>query len=143
LILFFGGAWIHSEVMTDHLIRTFINFGPTITALTVSTVILGLEATKPHGRLVRGTQWFGILTYAVYVVHEPILVAIRQRAPEDLSELQSIEFTAIAIAVTTIIAAISYWLIERPFDLMKRRRIPRVLSPVPSASRSPVTASSL
>ncbi len=121
MVLFFGGAWIHSEVMTEHLIRTFINFGPCITALTVSAMIIGLETTKPHGRLVRGTQWFGILTYAVYVVHEPVLLAISQRVPLDLSEVQSIGLTAIAIASSIIVATIAYWLIERPFDLMRRR----------------------
>ena len=121
MVLFFGGAWIHSEVMTEHLIRTFINFGPCVTALTVSAMIIGLETTKPHGRLVRGTQWFGILTYAVYVVHEPVLLAISQRVPLDLSEVQSIGLTAIAIASSIIVATIAYWLIERPFDLMRRK----------------------
>ena len=76
------------------------------------------------GRLIRGTQWFGILTYAVYVIHEPIFIAIRQRIPRDLSEVQSIEFTAIAIAITIIVAAIAYWLIERPFDAMRRKARP-------------------
>lgn len=124
MVLFFGGAWIISEAKTDHLLRTLIDFGPCITALTVSAMILGLETTKSHGRLIRGTQWFGILTYAVYVVHEPIFIAIGQRVPRDLSEVQSIEFTAIAIASAIIVATIAYWLIERPFDLIRQKARP-------------------
>jgi peptidoglycan/LPS O-acetylase OafA/YrhL len=120
MVLFFGGAWVHSEVMTEHLIRTFRNFGPSMTALTVSAMILGLETAKPHGPLVRGTQWFGILTYAIYVVHEPIYVTVRNIVLQDFSKVQAIEFTAVAISCTIIVASIAYWMIERPFDLMKR-----------------------
>jgi peptidoglycan/LPS O-acetylase OafA/YrhL len=140
ILLFFGGAWIHSEVMTEHLIRTFINFGPSITAFTVSALILRLETVKPHGWPVRSTQWFGILTYAVYVVHEPILAAIRQRMPDDLSKVQSIELTVVAIIATIAVAAIAYWLIERPFDFLKRRKMLKISSsaPLPVArSREP------
>jgi peptidoglycan/LPS O-acetylase OafA/YrhL len=122
MFLYFGGAWIHSEVLTAHLSRTFSDFGPGVTAVTVVAMIVGLETTKPHGRLVRGTQWFGILTYAVYVVHEPILLAIRRKIPGGLAQFESIELTAVAIAITTFVAAIVYWLIERPFDQIKQRR---------------------
>ena len=121
MALFFGGALIHSEIFADHLLRTLMELGPCITALTVTAMIIGLETTKPHGRLIRGTQWFGILTYAVYVVHEPVFIAIKQRVPVDLSKVQSIELTAIAIATTIVVAAIAYWLIERPFDLMRQK----------------------
>jgi peptidoglycan/LPS O-acetylase OafA/YrhL len=124
MVLFFGGALIHSAAMADHLRRTLIGFGPCITALTVTAMIIGLETTKPHGRLIRGTQWFGILTYAVYVVHEPIFMAISQRVLGDMSKVQSIEFTTIAIAIAIIVAAIAYWLIERPFDVMRQKARP-------------------
>jgi peptidoglycan/LPS O-acetylase OafA/YrhL len=68
------------------------------------------------------TQWFGILTYAVYVVHEPIFLALKRMLPHDLSAAQTIAFTAAAIAVSIIVATCAYLLIERPFDEVKRMR---------------------
>jgi len=121
-VLFFGGAFVHSAAMADHLRRNLINFGPLVTLLTTSAIIVWLERTKLHGRLVMATQWFGILTYAVYVVHEPIFLALKRMLPHDLSAAQTIAFTAAAIAVSIIVATCAYLLIERPFDEVKRMR---------------------
>ena len=56
-----------------------------------------------------------------------IFLAIRQKVPRDLSKVLSIEFTAFAIAITIIVAAIAYWLIERPFDLKRQKLRPAMV----------------
>jgi peptidoglycan/LPS O-acetylase OafA/YrhL len=101
-------------------LEALIILGPTVTAILTSIAIMALETERSHGVFVRMTQWFGILTYSIYVVHEPIYNAVRAFAPQWLSASQSLIFTALAMISAVGVGAIVYLSIERPFDALKR-----------------------
>jgi peptidoglycan/LPS O-acetylase OafA/YrhL len=68
------------------------------------------------------TQWFGILTYAVYVVHEPIYNTVRAWAPDVIRAFQSLALVAIAVFASILIAIAAYIFVERPFAAIKQVR---------------------
>src|ERR1035437_2839350 len=96
-------------------------FGPAVVAASVLLGIILIETKGPQGLLVRSTQWFGILTYAIYVCHEPVYTAVRRLAPQKLDIPQSLVWLGIAIVLSGSVAAISYVLVERPFDRARQR----------------------
>ena len=73
--------------------------------------------------IIRTTQRFGILTYAIYVCHEPIYAAFHKQIPEKLGEPQSILWTTLAIVITFGVGTALYALIEKPFDIIKRHAV--------------------
>jgi len=88
----------------------------------VSTLILILGATG--GKIeasapVRAFAWVGHFSYALYLVHWPVLVLMRARWPEapDWAPLA-------AVAVSIAISLLLYWVVEEPFrrGFFKARR---------------------
>lgn len=126
MALFVAGALLFSasRVAEGKLqLSALVILGPPVTAVLTSIVIMVLETERLHGPFVRLTQWFGILTYAVYVVHEPVYNAVRTwLIPADLVAIQAIGWTAISILFSIVIATAAYWLVERPFDFLKARK---------------------
>ena len=103
-------------------LAALVILGPPVTAALISAVIMALETRRSPGALVRMTQWFGILTYAVYVVHAPVYNGVRAWAPSAIEAPQSLTFTIVAIVTSILIAAAAYLFVERPFDVLKVRR---------------------
>lgn len=145
--LFVAGALLFSasRIVDGRLqLQALVILGPTVTAILTSIAIMALEAERSHGVFVRMTQWFGILTYSIYVVHEPIYNAVRASAPEWLSEGQSLIFTTLAMISAVGVGAIVYLAVERPFDALKRTdgrsRRDEVSGHVPKTTELLVTA---
>jgi peptidoglycan/LPS O-acetylase OafA/YrhL len=69
--------------------------------------------------LVRRTEIFGVLTYCIYLAHEPIYVVARPLLPATISLRQSmILFPALTLAILVTAYAL-YWLIEKRFDRLR------------------------
>jgi peptidoglycan/LPS O-acetylase OafA/YrhL len=85
-------------------LEALVILGPTVAAILTSIAIMAVETEPSHGVFVRMTQWFGILTYSIYVVHEPIYNAVRALAPEWLSASQSLIFTTLAMISAVALA---------------------------------------
>jgi peptidoglycan/LPS O-acetylase OafA/YrhL len=148
-VLFVAGALLFSasRIVDGKLqLEALVILGPTVTAILTSIAIMALEAERSHGVFVRMTQWFGILTYSIYVVHEPIYNAVRASAPDTLSASQSLIFTTLGIIGAIGAGAIIYLSVERSFDALKRTdggsRRDEVSGHVPKQADPLVTASS-
>jgi peptidoglycan/LPS O-acetylase OafA/YrhL len=107
--------------------------GPTVTGLCTAVIIVLLEShvlaaqAKPASpvarRLVHGTQLAGILTYAIYVWHEPIFIRQGSIFKGGETFWPSLSAAAVAIALTVLVAYFSYLMIEAPFE--RRKAAPR------------------
>jgi len=95
--------------------------GPTITAIFIALVIAMFELGDRRGeyKLGRKTQIFGLLTYAIYVWHAPILTAIKDAVGPIHDIWSASAFTFVAFSITLIVGAVSYYLIEVPFERFK------------------------
>jgi peptidoglycan/LPS O-acetylase OafA/YrhL len=122
-----GLAWVSARggLLLIPAWRSFLfAVGPTLTALATSGVIACFETGRidPHNivvRLGKRTELLGLITYALYVWHEPILLmaARSQPRPETLAAaLQSLSAT---FAVVFVVSLIMYYSIERPFERRK------------------------
>lgn len=112
-----------SRAEFEHLHKGyFITFAPSAVAIVIVAALVFLERARIHQTtIIRLSQWFGILTYAVYVVHEPVYKLVGALAPSTVYASQSFAFTIIAIIASILIATAAYLFIERPFDVLKLR----------------------
>ena len=114
-----------------NLTRVLQYWAPTLIALMVSIIILLFETSigEKAGRrsigwqMVRHTQVFGLLTYAVYVWHEPIFIAEKALLSAIVTEKSAIIHLCLAVLKTLLFALITYRLIERPFELKKKGNV--------------------
>ncbi len=113
-----------------------VGFAPTITAAITGALIFIAEAMTVAGRESRRLRnatalgcRVGLFSYSIYVWHEPIILGMRHWFPTTLSEHQS--FAALLVCLPTILvaAAVSYFLIEVPFERFKIARIFRASAP--------------
>lgn len=108
--------------------------GPTLVGLTAFLVILLFEhhtALKMKAafiprKIVRGTQMFGILTYALYAWHEPVLLHLRTAAAAELTVQDAVLWLLFGLAITTAIAFLTYRMFEAPFEA-RRTVVPPVV----------------
>jgi peptidoglycan/LPS O-acetylase OafA/YrhL len=107
----------------------FLQLGPTLVLVVTIVIItlfeLGAQSSVPTmgGYLARKVEVFGLLTYAVYVWHEPVFHAFSRIQSRPYSELNaSLIALASATAVTLLIGSIMYYLVELPFDRKKSYR---------------------
>jgi peptidoglycan/LPS O-acetylase OafA/YrhL len=112
----------------------------------VTGVLLALPAVfgHPDRGLVRrllGTrilQWFGLVSYGVFLWHEPLLRRLARAGGEDL--IPGMPFASLLLLTTlaaTACAAASYYLLERPilrFKDGRRRSRPAEAVPAPASA---------
>lgn len=77
-----------------------------------TAAVIAFGDTGPVGRVLkaRPVVWIGLISYSLYLVHWPIYVYVRYRLPDALSVELGVALVALSIAV----AALSYYLIEKP-----------------------------
>jgi peptidoglycan/LPS O-acetylase OafA/YrhL len=100
----------------------------------VTVLVLAAAFWAPLARLLstRLFRWLGLISFSLYLVHEPIVVAVAQLSHGAVWAVLVAPPVAIAIAVAF------YWLVERP-TLRLARRVRSGRSPVtpPDAPRTP------
>jgi peptidoglycan/LPS O-acetylase OafA/YrhL len=111
--------------------------GPTLVCIATLLLVLMFEAHLVSGArspaatrwFIRGTQIVGVLTYPLYVWHEPIFTQLRKAYPAEIGWRLAIEGSFIALVITTIVAYGSWRLIEAPFEKKKPNIPPEALHP--------------
>ncbi|MBR28013.1 MAG: hypothetical protein CML46_13860 [Rhodobacteraceae bacterium] len=78
-----------------------------------TALLITFGAAGPVGRVLtwRPTVWIGLISYSLYLVHWPIIVYVASRLPD----APSIPLRVSLFAVSILFAALSYYLVERPF----------------------------
>lgn len=77
------------------------------------------EASGISLRIVARTQWVGILTYAMYVWHEPIYLGLAARLPPSTSAGFSVAYLIGALGVVFAASYVANVFVERPFARLK------------------------
>lgn len=123
---YFGARTFTRE--TD--VQRLMIYGPTFVALfTLIAIVcceLGSRAQAKTGlarRVLLVGQSIGVLSYVLYVWHEPILVSIRRLAPTPLSLGDAMKFGLAAAFVTWAVAELVYRTIELPTARLKRKSL--------------------
>jgi len=90
-------------------------------------MIVGHLAVNPDSLLARGlgsapVAWAGRISFGLYVYHHWILGIAATLVPATNTDVRPwLFFFAASLAATIVISALSYYLYERPFLLLKRR----------------------
>jgi peptidoglycan/LPS O-acetylase OafA/YrhL len=107
----------------------YSSYAPTAACALTLLIILffelaDLRAAAPRHpiltRVVRATHWPGILTFCLYVFHEPILLAMRRLAPESITFASSLKYLLPSAILITLAATLCYYGVEEPFSRRKR-----------------------
>jgi peptidoglycan/LPS O-acetylase OafA/YrhL len=69
--------------------------------------------------IIARTQKIGILTYCIYVWHEPIFLSLRSNLPSHLTLAETFSHLPLVAGLTALFAIASYWMIERPAEKMR------------------------
>ena len=81
----------------------------------VMTCVVILAATVPRGPLAAATaaaplRWLGLRSYAIYLAHWPILLAVRQTWPASPRWLQAV----VGVGASLVLAELSFRVLEQP-----------------------------
>ena len=110
------------SVEATNLVYELRYYGPTIFALATAALIVILEnaARQPAGvpsqLLVAGTQKLGILTYAIYLWHEPIFLAYAKSITHPVSPRNTLSALVVAGIAVFAFSWVTWKAIEKPFD---------------------------
>jgi peptidoglycan/LPS O-acetylase OafA/YrhL len=138
-IFYVLGAWVFTQGSYGPNGPDFLPWawlaGPTVTAVVTTAVILLMEShvarrqepTRLARKFVRGTQLAGVLTYAIYVWHEPIFARQGTLYKGGDTVWPSLAAFSVALGLTLLVAYLSYRFIEAPFEQQKVSTPPEAL----------------
>jgi peptidoglycan/LPS O-acetylase OafA/YrhL len=105
---------------------TYIAFSCAISACALAPAIFatsGVPRTVLGWRLV---AWLGTISYGLYLYHLVVLMALQRHGLDQVMAGQHVlSYTLIALPATVVLAAASYYLVERPALTVGRRRLAR------------------
>jgi peptidoglycan/LPS O-acetylase OafA/YrhL len=118
-----------SRWLAEHLIFPAVGF------------LLALPERRGLPRRILGNRflaWFGLVSYGVFLWHQPLMPTILDHGGLDLIPGMPFVSALIAVGVVSIaVAAASYYIVERPILRFKDRRRP---PPAPAADPQPSSA---
>lgn len=117
-------AMIICKFPQDYYLHCWV---PTLTALVIGGVIFLFEFARSQNErptgwahtIIAKTQIFGMLTYALYVWHEPIFIYLNRIFPARASLMISIWQWSVAMMFCTALAWVSHEWIEKRFEKKK------------------------
>jgi peptidoglycan/LPS O-acetylase OafA/YrhL len=128
-ILYVSAAICWSKLLgsTDasNLLYGLRYYSPTIFALTTAAIIVLLENAVQHPTdaisrfLVTATQKVGILTYAIYLWHEPIFLAYAKSIHRPISPLDTLSALVVTSVSVLAFSWITWTAIEKPIDNLR------------------------
>uniref|UniRef100_A0A6J6A1Y1 Unannotated protein n=1 Tax=freshwater metagenome TaxID=449393 RepID=A0A6J6A1Y1_9ZZZZ len=105
----------------DSIIRWVLQ--PLIAALLVLPAVFSAPRQGVPGRflMLRPVAWLGLISYGLFLWHLGVVILIVRQGWIDYSNpaLAAIETTLLTLLITIPIAAVSYYVIERPFLRLK------------------------
>lgn len=114
-------ASTYSILLIDYVMLWEAPIAVTLTALLI--MHLNAVGTTGAGAVLAWSPlvWIGKLSYGIYLVHYPALWVLRDRGlPDD----HAVPVFLLAMAISTAIAAASYYLVEQPVLKIKKRYEP-------------------
>jgi peptidoglycan/LPS O-acetylase OafA/YrhL len=155
LLMWIGAAAAFAGAVAQHDFPTAGNPAPAVTPVTYLTmdflcVVAGLLLVLPAivnadgGGVVRrllatrALRWLGEVSFGIYLYHYPIVYAfVRSGILANAHIPRMLELTGVTFVCTAACATLSWYLVERPFiQLGRRRREP--VEPAPAAAALPV-----
>jgi peptidoglycan/LPS O-acetylase OafA/YrhL len=131
-----GLSWTQDQQMMQYLLQALIAF----------LFVLPAVFTRPDGRggvpgrflTTRGVAWLGLVSYGIYLWHVPVMSYAFNHGWVDAvhPSARFLTYLGIALGITIPIAAISYYVVERPALRFKEPRRPAAM-PSPSGEAVP------
>lgn len=99
----------------------YLAYAPAATAIATGLIIYVFELAKRDKPSANTILWklsttAGLMTYCLYVFHEPVLLSVRRLFPADISMFTAIKIFPFGLALTIGLAYIFYAFVERQFD---------------------------
>jgi peptidoglycan/LPS O-acetylase OafA/YrhL len=102
----------------DQRVVTHLAFGLIALLVVVPAVIGGEEGGAPRRLLAqRPVAWLGLISYGIFLWHFPVIMELDQAGG-----MSFVPLLTAALAITIPIAALSYYVLERPLLRLKYRR---------------------
>ncbi len=124
LVLHYAGNPFLERDSAAHVFAWYTLNGAIATCL-VAPAAFDVRVSTVVGRLLawRPLAWIGLISYGIYLYHDPLLNWIAGGAfGGDHPWLRLLRLTALTLAAAVSAAALSYYLVERPFLRLKERR---------------------
>ena len=122
-ITYFGSfAMVAQPVPPFKPFYYFVILGPTVTAMTTFIVIILFERYKfkEANFIQKKIMSLGMITYCLYVIHEPILESLKVNFGIIKTLQQSVAISGFTYLLLLILANFVYQYIEKPFDAKKK-----------------------
>jgi peptidoglycan/LPS O-acetylase OafA/YrhL len=133
ILMYLGLSYCSANWMviaTDAERVWFLGLAPAITSLFAALIIISFElADRSRSNSILShfgwkiTTNLGLMTYALYVWHEPILLSLRKIAPPTLSLFQSSTYLLLGGPLVLGIGWLFYRQLELPFDRLRHRKV--------------------
>jgi peptidoglycan/LPS O-acetylase OafA/YrhL len=101
----------------------YLLFAPIVALLGALIVIFLFEASKLAGApvaIVRWTQFGGTLTYCLYVLHPPIMEAVRELAPRAINFTDQLLYAPLVGCALFFASYAFYRFVEKPCSAFRR-----------------------
>jgi peptidoglycan/LPS O-acetylase OafA/YrhL len=101
----------------------YLLFAPAFALVGALIVIYLFETSKLTGApsaIVRWTQFGGTLTYCLYVLHPPIMEAVRDFAPKDVTFRDQLLYAPLVGGLLLFASYVFYRFIEKPGSVLRR-----------------------
>lgn len=108
----------------------------TLASGVVAAGLLACAARAPWSRWLAATPlaWLGTISYSFYLWHLPAIALVRSQHDGKLRSDEAWPFFAACLLLSLLMAAVSWWAIERPAQRWARRTLPRAAG-APLAAR--------
>ena len=110
-------------------------------ALVLAASVLGPRGTGWEQALTRRPlQWLGLISYSLYLWHEPVMIELAKRDILPLFNPLTFPVAALAlVGVSLVVAHVSYWAVEYPTAFLRHlfNRQGRLVERYPSRERQP------
>ncbi len=102
----------------------YLAYAPCVTTLVTSLIICAFELSrrKPgcSNLAWRVSTSLGVLTYCLYVFHEPVILSLRKLAPANLTIQQSMILFPFGFLLSLTVAFTFYYFVETRFDKIRK-----------------------
>lgn len=122
-ITYFGSwAMVAQPVPPFRPFYYFVIYGPSITAVITSITIILFEKNRfgSPSPLQMRVMSIGMVTYCLYIVHEPILESLKVNFGNITSLFESVYVSLATYMLVYFLACFVYKYIEKPFDAKKK-----------------------
>ncbi|MFJ3153208.1 acyltransferase family protein [Pseudomonas protegens] len=106
----------------------YLSWAPAVTAVCVGLIIYLFDVSMRQRSILPNWFWRisttgGLLTYCIYVFHEPVIMSIRRLYPATLSIKDAMYAFPVGLALILIVAYVFYESVEKRFDSKRQSAV--------------------